>query len=226
MPRNRLITRTLHTAGGLSIRESGDAAPSRTITGYAILFGQRSAPLYEDEREVCYETISPRAVTREVLDASDIKMTLFHDRQLILARSKAGRGTLTYEVDEKGVRFAFDAPHTADGDKAIELVQRGDIDGCSFMFSTYYGDPAYVSRTTETVAGRAITDYVVNQVTGLYDFTLTPDPAYPDTSCDVGRRELTDLIAERVQMECREADDNDQRVREQVAAMRAAAAVL
>ncbi|MBO5246147.1 MAG: hypothetical protein J6B28_02680, partial [Eubacterium sp.] len=41
---------------------------------------------------------------------------------LILARSKNGKGTLTYSVDDKGVYFEFEAPKTVDGDKALELV--------------------------------------------------------------------------------------------------------
>ena len=117
-----------HTPAELRVREAGEGeAPSRTITGYAILFNTQSAPLWSDDEEEAREVIAPEAVTRELLDGCDIKMTMFHDRQLILARSKNGTGTLTYNVDERGVAFSFDAPNTADGDKALELVRRGDI---------------------------------------------------------------------------------------------------
>ena len=110
----------VHTPAELRIREAGEGeAPSRTITGYAILFNTQSAPLWSDDEEEAREVIAPEAVTRELLDGCDIKMTMFHDRQLILARSKNGTGTLTYSVDERGVAFSFDAPNTADGDKEI-----------------------------------------------------------------------------------------------------------
>ena len=47
--------------------------------------------------------------------------------QLILGRSNKGKGTLSYKVDEVGVLFWADMPRTADGDKALELIARGDI---------------------------------------------------------------------------------------------------
>ena len=166
------------------MRESEGGAPSRTIVGYAILFNTPSAPLWSDEDEEAREIIAPEAITKEVLDNCDIKFTMFHDRQLILARSKNGAGTLSYTVDEKGVAFEFEAPNTADGDKALELVKRGDLAGCSFMFSTHYWDEAFVSRSVEVRDGRAYITYTVKAVTGVYDMTLAADPAYPDTSVE------------------------------------------
>ena len=149
--KNTVVNRILHTVTDLRVREAqkGEAA-SRTITGYAILFGVPSAPLYDYDDEEAREVIAPGAVTKELLDGCDIKMTMFHDRQLILARSKNGAGTLTYGVDDKGVYFEFDAPNTVDGDKALELVRRGDISGCSFMFSTHYYDSALILRWQQT----------------------------------------------------------------------------
>lgn len=203
-----LIRRTLYTANTLHIRES-DGENSRKITGYAILFNTPSSTLYEDSEEVIREVISPSAVTQELLDQSDIKMTLFHDRHLILARSKSGAGSLTYHIDNKGVSFEFDAPHTADGDKAVELVKRGDIDGCSFMFTTRYYDEDYVSRTVSARDGKYEKIFTVNKITGIYDFTLTPDPAYPDTSCQA--RELIDALREKKEMPndivCRQVEE-------------------
>ena len=116
---------------GVHLREAPEGQESRTIEGYAILFNTPSAVLWseEDGKIEAREIIAPEAVTRELLDASDIKFTLFHDRQLILSRSKQGHGTLSYDIDERGVKFSFEAPHTADGDKAVELVRRGDLAG-------------------------------------------------------------------------------------------------
>lgn len=170
----------------LHVREAGEGeAPSRTIVGRAILFNVPSRPLWVDEDEEAVEVIAPEAITREVLDACDIKMTMFHDRQLILARSKQGKGTLSYEVDEKGVTFSFEAPNTADGDKALELVRRDDLAGCSFMFSTHYWDEGFVSRSVEVRDGKSYITYTVRRVTGIYDFTLAADPAYEGTEVDI-----------------------------------------
>lgn len=214
MEKNKIISRTLHTATDLRIREAGEGeAPSRVITGYAILFDVPSAPLYSDEAEEIREIISAEAVTQELLDASDIKMTMFHDRQLILARSKNGEGTLSYHIDEKGVYFEFEAPNTVDGEKALELVRRGDIAGCSFAFTTYYFDDAYVSRSVVRSDGKSHTTYTVRMMTGIYDFTLAADPAYPDTHCEA--RELVSAS--------REKPEPTNEYREQVRAMRSAA---
>ena len=180
-----LLTRQQHTPGGLQVRESENGGSSRTITGYAILFNTPSAVLWEDEGEEAREVIDPGAVSVDLLDGCDIKMTMFHDRQLILARSKEGAGTLSYGIDDRGVYFEFDAPKTVDGDKALELVKRGDISGCSFMFSTYYFDSDHVERVEETKGGKKCITYRVKKITGVYDFTLAADPAYPDTNCEL-----------------------------------------
>lgn len=212
-----MITRMLHTVSDLRVREREDGGESRTITGYAILFGVPSEPLYAYDDEEAREVIAPGAVTKELLDGCDIKMTMFHDRQLILARSKNGTGTLSYTVDDKGVAFEFEAPNTVDGDKALELVRRGDIAGCSFAFSTHYYDSAYVSRDVQRVDGKTVITYTVKVITGIYDFTLAADPAYPDTNCEAETREL---IEELRKPEEQETNDN---VREQVREMRRAA---
>lgn len=204
----------------LHVREVAEGeAPSREITGYAILFDVPSAPLWADDEEEAREVISPSAITREILDGCDIKMTMFHDRQLILARSKNGEGTLSYEVDEKGVKFSFEAPHTADGDKALELVKRGDIAGCSFAFSTHYYDESFVGRSVTIENGYCRTTYTVNRVTGVYDFTLAADPAYPDTSVEA--REFVKALRNPAKEEKPKVNE---KMREQVADMRRAAA--
>ena len=207
----------------LHVREAGEGeAASRTIVGRAILFNTPSAPLWSDEDEEAREIIAPEAITKELLDGCDIKFTMFHDRQLILARSKNGAGTLSYTVDEKGVAFEFEAPHTADGDKALELVKRGDLAGCSFMFSTHYWDEAFVSRTVEVRDGRAYITYTVKAVTGVYDMTLAADPAYPDTSVEA--REFARDLREAAKPGQPEAPKVDkEKVEKQLREMRRAA---
>lgn len=183
MNNNGLIQRVIQTNEKLYVREAAKGeTPSRKVCGYAILFNTPSGVIGGDDDCEIREEIAPEAITKKVLDASDIKLTMFHDRQLILGRSRKGSGTLSYFVDLKGVRFECEMPKTADGDKALELVRRGDIAGCSFAFSTYYYDEKYVQRTTNIVKGKKVVTYRVKAVTGLYDFTLAADPAYPDTT--------------------------------------------
>lgn len=218
------MNRMLYMASGLEVRERPDGTPGRTITGYAILFDTPSAVLYEDEEDEVREVIASGAVTRELLDGCDIKMTMFHDRQLILARSRNGEGTLSYSVDDRGVRFEFEAPATADGDKALELVRRGDISGCSFAFSTCYYDRGCVSRDVVREGGKSRITYTVRTITNVYDFTLAADPAYPDTSCEAEARGLFGGLCGEDTAAAAAARAAADRRREQIGEMRRAAA--
>lgn len=183
--------RTIAIVSGLRIREATDGAESRTIEGYALKFGVRSRLLC-DWWNNYYEVLEPGCVTREMLDKQDIKLTMFHDRQLVLARSNKGNGTLSYEVDKVGVKFWAEMPHTVDGDKALELVSRGDIAGCSFIYSTDEGDSenavSYERLDEKGDDGEDILLRYVKRIDNVYDFTITTDPAYEQT--DVSKREV------------------------------------
>ena len=165
----------------IHLREAPEGGESRTIAGRAIVFDTPSTVLLEGRDWEVREIIAREGVTRELLDRSDIKMTMFHDRQLILARSNHGQGTLRYEVKPDGVYFEFEAPNTNDGDKAIELVRRRDIAGCSFAFVADYSDREKVEYSCETVDGREIETYTVREIESIRDFTLAADPAYKET---------------------------------------------
>lgn len=183
--------RTIAIVSGLRIREATDGAESRTIEGYALKFGVRSRLLC-DWWNNYYEVLEPGCVTREMLDKQDIKLTMFHDRQLVLARSNKGNGTLSYEVDKVGVKFWAEMPHTVDGDKALELVSRGDIAGCSFIYSTEEDDSenavSYERLDEKGDDGEDILLRHVKRIDNVYDFTITTDPAYEQT--DVSKREV------------------------------------
>lgn len=183
--------RTIAIVSGLRIREATDGAESRTIEGYALKFGVRSRLLC-DWWNNYYEVLEPGCVTREMLDKQDIKLTMFHDRQLVLARSNKGNGTLSYGVDKVGVKFWAEMPHTVDGDKALELVSRGDIAGCSFIYSTDEGDSenavSYERLDEKGDDGEDILLRHVKRIDNVYDFTITTDPAYEQT--DVSKREV------------------------------------
>lgn len=100
----------------------------RTIEGYAIVCNSESEDL--GFREV----IAPEALVG-IIEKSDCLMLLEHDRKKgILARSKYGKGSLSLEVDDTGLKFRFTCPNTAIGDEAYEGVKRGDYQNCSFAF--------------------------------------------------------------------------------------------
>lgn len=188
--KSKIVERARFAQSGISFRAAdaeGDDKSLGYIEGYAILFNSRSEVLDAYDATEVYEIIEPSAVTKELLDRSLILCTLYHDMHRVLARSKSGTGSLTYTVDDKGVKFRFQVPDTEDGRTAAELIRRGDIDGCSFAFSTRYYDDAFVERKIEYVAKKKIVTYHVKNILSVHDFTLTPNPAYTETEAHLAR---------------------------------------
>lgn len=196
-----LLRREIYCDAGLRVREADPAGgsagePSRTVEGYAVLFGVRSVVL-ADWGVAFFEQMEAGSITREFLDTQDIVMNMYHNNQRILARSSKGKGSLRYEVDAKGVRFEFEAPATSAGDELLELVRRGDLQGCSFCYATHE-DPekglvSYERAGEKDARGREILLRRVKQVTGVYDFAVVVHPAYPAT--EVQARDLEAIKA-------------------------------
>lgn len=163
------------------IREASEDE-SRTIEGYAIVF-DRSSVLLNDYWKNYTEIIHREAVSQQLLDESDIKMTLWHNRERLLARRDKGQGSLEVGIDEKGVWYRFEAPHTPDGDTALELVKRGDLTGSSFTYTTNKAEDVRYDKLDDGSVVRH-----VMRIGHIYDITIASDPAYTDTS--VNAREM------------------------------------
>lgn len=180
-------TRFFSVQGQPRIREYVEGGgDSRIIEGYAIVFGVQSKLLI-DWGEAYREIIEPGAVTQENLARFDIKMTLWHNRERLLARSNRGAGTLTLTVDEVGVKYSFEAPRTPDGDTALELVKRGDLAGSSFIF---WSDETTSVSYTKNEEGVIIRH--VNRIDEIFDMTIASDPAYAQTN--VTAREMNEAV--------------------------------
>lgn len=80
--KKKTIRTEIYFAGNIRREESGDGG--RTVTGLAIVFGQRSLPQWADEDEVAYEVIDEGAVDESTIRNSDILLTMFHDREKLL----------------------------------------------------------------------------------------------------------------------------------------------
>lgn len=178
----KMIKRDLYSAGVIT-REGGE--DSRRIRGYALVFDTPSVPFVDCEDWYMDETIARDAISAETLAASDIVLTMFHDDHLLLARSNKGAGGLEYGIDDHGVWFEAEMPDTVDGDKALELVNRGILSGCSFAAGI---DPAKVDCESTTKDGKEVTHYTIREIAQVYDFTLTHCPRYDTT--EVSLRDL------------------------------------
>lgn len=158
-----------------------DGAESRRVEGYGAVYNVRSQYLG------FYEQIAPGAFDG-VIEQSDVLAPLNHDtRRGILARSRKGEGSLELTVDDKGLRYAFDAPKTALGDELLEGIRRGDITHSSFCFSIES------ERWDELEDGEYLRTII--KVKRLYDVSPVYHPAYPDTS--VAARSLDAVKEER-----------------------------
>lgn len=175
----------------------------RTISGYAIVFNSRSHPM-RDKIGTFIEIMLPSAVTEQTILDSNIKMVLEHNPDRLLARSNKGKGTLGYSIDEHGVRYEFEAPHTADGDFAVEMVKRGDISGASFAFTFNEND-------TERKNNGKIDFKYIKKIHRLYDFSLVADPAYPSTDANVRRLQSSKGCSAKAK---RLKKENDQKILE------------
>lgn len=156
---------------------------NRHIEGYGSVFNKRSLDLGGFT-----EIIAPGAFDG-VIEESDVKCYLDHNpNRGILARSRNGEGSLTLSVDDEGLKYSFDAPHTALGDEVIEGLVRGDYSQSSFAFTVQ--DESW----TKEEDGRYLR--TITKVNRLYDVSIVADPAYPDTS--VAMRSLDEFKAQEV----------------------------
>lgn len=110
------------------VQVTGENEEKRTVEGYAMLFDTPSDGL-------SFTEVIKRGALDGVLEKSDVFALLNHDqRRGVLARSKYGKGSLSLSVDDKGLKYRFDAPKTALGDELLENIRRGEIGESSFCF--------------------------------------------------------------------------------------------
>ena len=172
--------------------ELKDEPESRHIEGYGSVFNERSLDLGG-----FVEMIAPGAFDG-VIDRSDVKCYLDHNPEKgILARSRNGKGSLSLVVDEKGLQYSFDAPHTNLGDEVVEGLKRGDYSQSSFAFTV---DDEVWTKEADGTYLRTIT-----KIGGLYDVSIVANPAYEGTS--VALRSLDAFKAqEEIPVEVREEE--------------------
>ncbi|WP_196212998.1 HK97 family phage prohead protease [Bacteroides cellulosilyticus] len=160
----------------------------RTVEGYAVVFNHESKVLFDKANKRFFiEIIENGAITEELLRSCDIKALLEHNRQRMLARYTRGIGSLSLEIDSYGLKYKFEAPNTADGDYAIEMITRGDINGSSFEFYTNEKNVTYSKRD-------GIVIRKVHKIDLITDVSPVSDPAY--TGTDVTVRSIDDVIGE------------------------------
>ena len=191
--------RELYTESALAIRES-EKMP--VINGVAIVTNKRTV-LWEGDTYREVEIVEPSCIDKAFIDAQDIKLNLYHDRQKSIARTPK---SLRVEPREDGLHFESDIPDCDLGKQAKALIDNGTIRGCSFEFypKNY--------TTTEELGADGKKEYVIRhtefkKITAL---TLALDPAYKQTSVSVRELFEEQHPAEEPSQEEREAEAEKQ----------------
>lgn len=157
--------RTLTT--DLTTRSSDDNG--MTVEGYAMLYDQPSVPMPFVEY-----------IDRGALDNVDLSKVLLlygHDLNSVLARSDADN--LQLRADDKGLWFRATLPDTTLGRDTYTNVANGNLKGCSVGFKI--GDDKWLQGND----GKVI--HHIRSFDQLVEISITPIPAYTETSVDVQR---------------------------------------
>ena len=177
-------------------------AESRNVDGYAIVFNSLSENLGGFREKVVPEAVNG------VIEQSDVMAVLNHDSSRgILARSRYGKGTLSLVADEKGLRYTFDAPHTALGDECLEYLRRGDINQSSFAFTV--AEDAWEKQADGTYIR------TIKRFERLYDVSPVFTPAYAETS--VSCRSFEEFKAEEERLAAEAKAEEERRIAEEEA---------
>lgn len=154
----------------LQVRDTQTANDgSHVISGTAVVFDQPS------EAMPFIEYVSPLAFKN--VDFSNVQLLYNHDFSSILARVDAG--TLKITVNNKGLNFTATLPDTQLGNDTFTNIQNGNLQGLSFGF-TIADDSWGLDNDGNEV-------HTINQIDQLFELSLTPIPAYQETSVKIER---------------------------------------
>ncbi len=189
--------------GDLRIESRESDTTGRTIVGYAAKFESWSEPIMGWFRE----TIARSAF--DGCDMHDVIMCFNHRDDAILARTTSG--TLRLEIDDVGLRFAFEAPQTTLGNDMLELVRRGDVSKCSFRFGVKEDSWMYADAHN----GLELDERTILRFSHVVDVSLVTFPAYPATEASVRRLEerKQEWQREQTMQSSRFIPENERRLR-------------
>lgn len=176
---NELVTRA-YTA---TFRASEKEEERGVIEGTPIVFNQDTT--IHSWGGDFIERIDPGALKNA--DMKDVRLFVNHDtNKIALARSKNGKGTMSFTIDEEGLhmRAVLDIDNNAEARALYSAVQRGDMDGMSFMFRI---DKEEWSNLDGDVPIRTI-----NAISIIHEVSVVNFPAYQQTSVNARSSEETE----------------------------------
>lgn len=144
------------------------AADSRKVEGYAAVFESESLDLGG------FTEVIARGAFDDVIPQSDVFAYMNHDNNKVLARSNHGKGSLKLSLDEKGLRYEFEAPNTEVGNELLAFLRSEDMSESSFAFT--------VASDTWTKTGDGKYLRTINKIDRLYDVSPVWRAAYGDAT--------------------------------------------
>lgn len=154
-----------------------DDDSTKTITGYALKFGEPSKDLGG-----FVEVITADAL-KEV-DLSNVILLHGHDYSKPLASVKAG--TLKLEVDEIGLKFEATLTDTSYAKDVYENIKAGIVDSMSFGFEV--GLDSFEEDEGGTVTRS------IESMKALHEISTVTVPAYDQTNVQVSTRSYTKFL--------------------------------
>lgn len=166
-----------HARGGCEWRESGAGKQYRIIRGYAAVFNSRSEDLGG-----FIEVLEPGAFEEALRGEADVALLYNHDDATVMARTTAGN--LEVEEDERGLRV-WARVDMADPDVArmVGKMNAGVVSQMSFRFTLNNGGDEW-----DTSNGTPVRTIKRGGIKRLYEVTVTPFPAYPESKAAVFER--------------------------------------
>jgi len=139
--------------------------------------------LYEQETELfegVYEIITKGAFANTL--NNDVRALWNHNTQYVLGRNKSG--TLEIREDDKGLFGVVRLPKTQYAKDLHELIDRGDVDQCSFGFNI-------LDEELEELASGAYR-WRLKEV-DLHEISVVTFPAYENTSVQARAKQVEQL---------------------------------
>lgn len=158
--------------GDIHVVQRDNSDDPKQIQGYAVLFNTESVDLGG-----FIEVIKPNAL--DSVDLSAVQLIYGHENNSILARVDSGNLTLT--VDETGLFFVATLADTSLANDVYQDILAGNLKGMSFGFTIPEDGDDWIFDQGDTAV------HVVNQIGDVVEITITPNPAYQDTSVSVKR---------------------------------------
>lgn len=172
---------------GLANENSNNQAENgqnMAISGIATVFNQPSI------KGDLTEYIDQNALNG--VDLSNVLLLYSHDFSNILAREDSG--TLKTSIQPDGLHFNAQLPTTQLGRDTFTNIQNGNIKGMSFGFKIAPGGDSW------SVDANGNTIHTINQIDQVFELSLTPIPAYTETSVKV-QRDLQEFLSNKKEVE-------------------------